>query len=434
VEGGWCPKKKLKLCLSKYSKNKIPQNNMKKGDKEMKKVLFPILALILALALPMATPVIANPGPLEYDPTRHPGTGEAEVEQGNSINFELSITPDTGTDEVYLPGPYDSIGTYTEIPTAWLSFSPSILTLDDDEKGTTTVTITVPSDATPGIYAKVIKFHPDNPPASAPGPGMQVYINVISSGPPISVEKDYRYTNVCFEKDNDGDGEFNEDPSEQIDNDGDGQFGEDPIDGIDNDGDELTDEDPVEDEIDNDGDELFSEDDVDCPDGTYLGDFLPTDGDYYLLKAVVNKKDVVKSYNPGQYYAVSTVNVLVDVDTLTIEEDFSNCTDIGTLNPVKGGGRLVVVQVGPDDPDEVAYQIYDAKSPEVSFDGDVATVSLEDQKAGTTILVYVKFGPALKGAEWVEGQELTCENTTSAWVEEEDIVSDNAMLELVLKE
>ena len=402
----------------------------------MKKVLFPILALILALAL--ATPVIANPGPLEYDPTRHPGTGEAEVEQGNSINFELSITPDTGTDEVYLPGPYDSIGAYTEIPTAWLSFSPSILTLDDDEKGTTTVTITVPSDATPGIYAKVIKFHPDNPPASAPGPGMQVYINVISSGPPITVEKDYRYTNVCFEKDNDGDGEFNEDPSEQIDNDGDGLFGEDPIDGIDNDGDELTDEDPVEVEIDNDLDGLFSEDPVDCPDGTYLGDSLPMDVDYYLLEAVVNKRDVVKSYNPGQYYAVSTVNVLTDVDMLTIEEDFSGCIaeegGISVLNPVTGGGRLVVVQVGrPGDPEAVAYQILDAKSSEVSIVGGVATVSLEAQEAGTTILVYVKFGPGLKGEEWY-GELTTCGNTTSAWVVEDEDISDSAMLELVPKE
>ena len=36
---------------------------MKKGVKEMKKVLFPILALVLALGLtlPMATPVSASP-------------------------------------------------------------------------------------------------------------------------------------------------------------------------------------------------------------------------------------------------------------------------------------------------------------------------------------------------------------------------------------
>ena len=269
----------------------------------------------------------------------------------------------------------------------------------------------------------------------------QVWVVVdYTAGPPITVEKDFRYTNVCFEKDNDGDGEFNEDPSEQIDNDGDGLFGEDPIDGEDNDVDGEIDEDPVEVEIDNDQDGQFSEDDVDCPDGTYLGDFLPMDGDdNYLLEAVVNKRNIVKSYNPGQYYAVSTVNVLTDVEMLTIKEDFSGCIaeegGISVLNPVTGGGRLVVVQVGPGDPEAVAYQILDAKSlDEVLIEGGVATVSLGAQEAGTTFLVYVKFGPGLKGELWTD--ELTCENTNSAWVvyPADDIVSDSAMLKLVLKE
>ena len=56
---------------------------------------------------------------------------------------------------------------------------------------------------------------------------------------------------------------------DQIDNDGDGQFGEDPIDGIDNDSDTLVDEDPI-DQIDNDSDGQINED---LPDG------LDNDGD-----------------------------------------------------------------------------------------------------------------------------------------------------------
>src|SRR3989304_1281607 len=63
------------------------------------------------------------------------------------------------------------------------------------------------------------------------------------------------------EIDNDGDGLVSEDPEEtEIDNDSDGLFSEDTVDGVDNDGDGQIDEDPEETEIDNDGDGLVSED------------------------------------------------------------------------------------------------------------------------------------------------------------------------------
>lgn len=199
--------------------------------------------------------------------------------------------------------------------------------------------------------------------------------------PTLVLEKDYRYTDVCFEND---------------------------LDGL-----------------------------IDCPDGTSLGELLPTDHDGdYIVKAVVNKNGKVSSYNPGQYYAVSTVNVLMDVDTLTIEEDWDNCDEISTLNPAQGGGSVVIVQVGPDG---VAYQILDAKSPEVTVDVDAgtATATLEDVPASTTILMYVKFGPAMKGEQWISPIG-PCENTNAAWVSIGDWISDSeeasAMLELILKE
>jgi hypothetical protein len=216
----------------------------------------------------------------------------------------------------------------------------------------------------------------------------------------IEVEKDYRYTNVCFEKDNDGDGYFSEDPIDGIDNDGDGQIDEDP---------------------------------VDCPDGTLLGTLLPIDdvSGNYIVEAVV-KNDVVKSYNPGQYYAVSTVNVLEDVDTLTIVEDWCDCTEISALNPKNGGGCVVIVEVGPDG---IAYQIHDAKSVGVMVVGCTATATLGAVSAGTTILMYVKFGPAQKHDDFEAG---TCVNTNTAWVSIGDLVSvseeDSATLELIKKE
>ncbi len=252
----------------------------------------------------------------------------------------------------------------------------------------------------------------------------------------VDVAKNYRYTNVCFEQDNDLDGSFNEDPVDYayIDNDEDGAIDEDPFDGIDNDEDGAIDEDPAE-PFDNDEDGLYDEDGVDCPDGTYLGDALPMDAEgNYLLEAVVKKNGMVSSYNPGQYYAVSTVNVLEDVDTLTIEENFCPCGEISALSPEQGGGSVVIVQVGPDD--EVAYQILDAKSEEVTVDGCTVTAELGEVKAGTTILMYVKFGPALKGETWAG--PYYCENTNAAWVSIGGVDSElevaSATLGLILKE
>jgi len=231
--------------------------------------------------------------------------------------------------------------------------------------------------------------------------------------PSIEVEKDYRYTNVCFEKDNDNDGEFNEDPV---------NF---EIDGIT--------------PIDDDGDGLYNEDDVDCSGGTYLGDLLPMDGDDYVLEAVIHpKNNKVKSYNPGQYYAVSTVNVTDDVDTLTIVEDWSDCCDISALNPPNGGGSVVIVQVGPGD--AVAYQIFDATSDAIAVNATActATATLEDVAAGTTIYMYVKFGPALKKQLWA-GPYGPCVNYNRASVVEEptvpeDWIEASANLTLVAKD
>ena len=211
------------------------------------------------------------------------------------------------------------------------------------------------------------------------------------------VEKDYRYTDVCFEKDNDGDGKCSEDPIDGFDNDGDG---------------------------------LIDEDDVDCPGGTFLGRLLPTDADGdYIVEAVV-KNDKVKSYNPGQYYAVSTVNVRRNVDTLTITENWDKCDEISALSPRKGGGSVVIVQVGPDG---VACQILDAKSPDVTVGDCWATANLVDVPAGTTILMYVKFGPAQKGELW-GGPIGPCENKNSAETNFGLKDSAIAMLELIEKE
>ena len=230
-----------------------------------------------------------------------------------------------------------------------------------------------------------------------PDPGAEGADNIAFGSCIVDVDKDYRHTAVCFEKDNDGDGLFSEDPVDSIDNDGDG----------------LIDEDPD-----------------DCPGGTNLGTQLPNDDPdptdevpgNYVVQAILKKNGKVSSYNPGQYFAVSTVEVLQDLDKLTVWESYGDCTDpavsppLSKLNPPTGGGSVLIVEVGPDG---VAKQIADAKSPNVMISDDNmngipddAHAELENVAAGTTILMYVKFGPGFVGQP-VPADNI-CENENQA--------------------
>lgn len=227
----------------------------------------------------------------------------------------------------------------------------------------------------------------------------------------VEVEKDYRFTNVCFERDNDLDGLFNEDP---------------------------VDFDAAGNPIDNDGDGLFNEDDVDCEDfdgdglpDTDLGTQLPIDpgSGKFLLEAVVKKNGKVSSYNPGQYYAVSTITPLTDLDTLWISERYGECTDpavgdpLSALNPKMGtgGGNVVIVDV---DENGVAFQIADSNSPNVFITDDNgngipdnAEAHLTNVPADHTILMYVKFKPGLKGNPIPADPDNMCENENAAQTE-----------------
>jgi hypothetical protein len=225
-------------------------------------------------------------------------------------------------------------------------------------------------------------------------PGLLFGVCIKGEFSPITVDKDYRFTNVCFERDNDGDGAFNEDPVDLIDNDGDG---------------------------------MLDEDGPDCATGTSLGDLLPTDADgNFVLQAVLKKDGTVASYNPGQYYAVSGVEVLRDIPSLEIWEDFGDCTEapkmLSALNPPSGGGSVVIVDVGPDG---IAKQIADANSPGVSVSDanangipDDAHAALGAVSGGHTILMYVKFEPGLKGKTVPAPPNNTCENENEAMVEQ----------------
>jgi hypothetical protein len=117
----------------------------------------------------------------------------------------------------------------------------------------------------------------------------------------------------------------------------------------------------------------------------------------------------------------------VESVNLTIGEDFHECTvaekPLSVLNPKKGGGSVVVVEVK----DEVAYQIYDATSDAVTIakNGDGVETSataafeytFEEGQDEATLLVYVKFGPGLKGMTMPDPPADMCMNTNSAKLE-----------------
>lgn len=364
----------------------------------MKKVLFPILALVLALAL--AAPALAA-ATVYTDKSAweaEVGTWATENFSDTTLNPGVSVVTDMGyvigglwwdrvddgdwpsntggevwnttwtfADPIYAWG-----GTFDAYTPGGPGSSINVTYID----GTSAVVGTIPNTTQDTFWGFVsdepfIQVHLED--AALLANATETYEMddmVYSWSPQVEVDKVWTMTNVCFE----------------VDNDRDGQLSEDPVDCTDNDGDGLIDEDPDECEVTQTGTEIDE------------------------LEALL-KGGNIHTVTPGQFYAMSTVTISVPVDELVIEEDFSNCTvyeEMCELNPKKGGGKVIVVYWNGADWE----QIYDAKDPEVVVDAvnGTAVVTLTDVEAGT-YLVLVKFKPTLKGEEGV-GQQ--CENTNSA--------------------
>jgi len=147
--------------------------------------------------------------------------------------------------------------------------------------------------------------------------------------------------------------------------------------------------------------------------------------DKFLLKAVIKKKDgTVSSYNPGQYYAVTKVTLLQDVDKLWITELFGDCTDRGTVslskvNPDKVPGGALVAIMDPDgnvsDLSSELVKSGDLFLTDSNNNGitDNAEVHIDDPdllKEGSMVFLYVKFGPGLKGLDMPDAPLNMCKN------------------------
>lgn len=179
-----------------------------------------------------------------------------------------------------------------------------------------------------------------------------------------------------------------------------------------------------------------------CPSGTSLGTLLPTvdlnnPGTAFKVEAVLKNDGTVSSYNPGLMYAVSTVDVPVALTDLFIKENYSDCTNpsagqpLLALNPGVGGGggNIVIADV---DTLGVATQILDSKSPSITYTGSSATAHVTSVPAGHKILMYVKFGPGVKGQALATATHNPCKNTNKVSLAATGFPSATAIAHLIV--
>jgi len=113
-------------------------------------------------------------------------------------------------------------------------------------------------------------------------------------------------------------------------------------------------------------------------------------GEFVLLGKQLKKKTVI---TPGQYIAVSNIEITQDQDVL-VREDFSDCLDIGTVNPFKAPGGVQVVLVDASgDVYDIVGDLVNGNGGSIDLQPTYADVYVENVPAGSTLRVMVKFQP-----------------------------------------
>jgi len=156
---------------------------------------------------------------------------------------------------------------------------------------------------------------------------------------------------------------------------------------------------------------------INNPGDNVLADTLPQDGnDKYLVNAVVHKEKF-QNTNPGAFYALTTVDVLTDIDGLTVWENYDDCTtEQGLLKHVsqKPTRNVKVAIAAPNgEVTEFTDDLTAGIGGMIMADDESAHVHLTDQiLAGSTVYVLVKFQDDLKGFDTVDGNfDDMCDNS-----------------------
>ena len=173
-----------------------------------------------------------------------------------------------------------------------------------------------------------------------------------------------------------------------------------------------------------------------------LADELPTDDDgKFLLDASVHPKNgKFQNTHPGAFYALTTVEVLADINKLTVWENYEDCTEeeelIKLLAPANKQNRAVKVAIAdPDDNvTELTDSLYDIDGAIIA-DDESAHVELDmDIEAGSTVYVLVKFQHNLKGEEFTDGiVDEMCNNSELVQAEITDVGETSVLAEAALR-
>lgn len=155
-------------------------------------------------------------------------------------------------------------------------------------------------------------------------------------------------------------------------------------------------------------------------DDDVLADPLDQDSNgNYTAFAQVNKNKF-KNTNPGAFYAMTTVEIETDLDSLTVDELYSDCTDNGNgiLEFVsKKIDRNIKVAVADSNGDvtELTDDLYDGIGGSIVADIDDANVIISDSNnltAGSTVYVLVKFQDNSSNIPVINDEvDVSCDNT-----------------------
>ncbi len=163
---------------------------------------------------------------------------------------------------------------------------------------------------------------------------------------------------------------------------------------------------------------------ISLPQDDVLADTLDQDGaDKYLVHGNVHpKNDKFQNTQPGAFYALTTVEVLADIDGLTVEEFYTDCTMGGNgilklLSPAAKPERAVKVAIADPLPLDLVTEKTDDLSDNIggsiTADIDSALVQItEPIPAGSKVYVLVKFQDNLKGEVFAGGAvDVMCDNS-----------------------
>jgi hypothetical protein len=180
---------------------------------------------------------------------------------------------------------------------------------------------------------------------------------------------------------------------------------------------------------------------INNPEHDVLADPLDQDNDgkYTVFAQVHSNNNEFSNTNPGAFFALTTIDVNVDVDGLRVWENYGDCInqepadgpdamDLKLLSPENKPTRAVKAAIANPDGmvTEITDDLYDTNA--ITFDGvdDSAHVDiLQEIPSGSTVYVLIKFQDDLKDYDTENGFfDAMCDNNemVSELVEVEDNV------------